>query len=46
MVLGELKKKHTEAYSYYISQSLGDEASDWIESNEKKMNIFINHVNQ
>lgn len=40
------KKKHTEAFSYYISLSQGEEATSWIDSNERKMNKFIDWVNQ
>jgi len=40
-----IKKKHGKAYSYYISMSLGDEATLWMDSNEKKMNKFFDWVN-
>ncbi len=40
------KEKHTEAYSYYISLSQGEQAITWIDSNDRKMNKFIDWVNE
>jgi tetratricopeptide (TPR) repeat protein len=43
---GIVHNEHTEAYSYYISQSSGkQEVDDWLESHREELDNFLNWIN-
>ena len=45
MFYGIQTEGYTEAYSYYISQSQGEPAINWLETNEEQLESFIKWIN-